>query len=31
MKYETASEYPTKDEKDKTSPVNLVQEIYERT
>ena len=27
--HETASEYPKKDEKDKTAPVNLVQEMYE--
>jgi Flp pilus assembly protein TadD len=28
-KHETASEYPKKEEKDKTAPVNLVQEMYE--
>ncbi|HEY3988694.1 MAG TPA: DUF3857 domain-containing protein [Acidobacteriaceae bacterium] len=28
-KHETASEYPKKDEKDKTAPVNQVQEMYE--
>jgi tetratricopeptide (TPR) repeat protein len=28
-KHETTSEYPKKEEKDKTAPVNLVQEMYE--